>query len=358
MEVENRMRRAAAGFLVAALLGICAPLPAGAQLRGVVVSDDDQPLEGVVVEAWGERGWIASAVTDAAGAFDFPPEVGETVTELRAGRMSFRSARVRVRPGNSSYVLRMDEDPILLPSLVVETARDFCAGRSDEAAARELWEAVRARYAGVMDTLGVATYTATAERIVAPDSIGLMATPEEVTGQRSSASLLRFSWTRRARRSGYAFPTWRVVEESSFRSWVYAPLEADFAPHFVDQAFGDLHALFLLESGPDEILIGFCPFEDDHPAIEGRLEIRPDTTLAGAAWVFRTPEPVEHAGGRVSFGPASASPERNFPLPTEGLFWRRVASGDFWERHERFLDWKVAAGDSVPFLPQRRGEGG
>lgn len=335
------------------LLALLLPAALRAQIHGIVTDVRGTPLEDVSVELWGADGRLRGAMTDEEGRFDFSEEVSREATSLRAGGLSYRSVEVPVVPEQRRYHLELEEEPITLPSLVVEAERDFCTGRNDEREARSLWNAARNRYSGALDTLGIATYLASATKVVPPDSVGFLDLPDESTGQRGSSSLLRFSWTRRAQRSGYAFPTWRVIEDRSFRSWVYAPLEADFAPHFADPSFGELHDLFLMESDGAGRILGFCPREEDRPSIQGTMALRADTTIALVEWVFRTPEPVENAGGRVAFPPVEDSPSETYLLPTEGLTWRQVRPGDFWERYQRFEEWKVAAGDSVPFLPVR-----
>lgn len=334
-----------------ALLALLLPSALLGQIHGIVTDARGTPLEGVAVELWEADTRLAAELTDEEGRFDFAEDVSARATSIRAGGLSYRPLDVSVLPDQRRYHLELEEAPIVLPSLIVETERDFCAGRRDEGAGRELWNAVRGRYSDALDTLGIATYLASDTKVVPPDSVGFLDLPEEITGQRGSSSLLRFSWTRRAQRSGYAFPTWRVIEERSFRSWVYAPLEADFAPHFAHPVFGRLHDLFLIESDGAGWVLGFCPREEDRPSIQGTMALRPDTTIATVEWIFRTPEPVENAGGRVAFPTVTSPPAETYLLPTEGLAWRQIGPGDFWERYQRFQGWKIAAGDSVPFLP-------
>lgn len=327
------------------------PAALDAQIHGIVTDVRGTPLEGVTVQLLESDTRLAAVLTDEEGRFDFDDPVSDRATEIRAGGLSYRSREIPVVPGQRQYHIELEEEPISLPSLVVETERDFCAGREDEDAARELWNTASSRYSTALDTLGIATYIASDTRVVPPDSVGFLDLPDETTGQRGSSSLLRFSWTRRAQRSGYAFPTWRVIEDRSFRSWVYAPLEADFAPHFAHPVFGRLHDFFLVEGHGAGWIVGFCPREEDRPSIQGTMALRPDTTIATVEWIFRTPEPIENAGGRVAFPPVTGPPSGTYLLPGEGLVWRQVRPGDFWEKYQRFEDWRVAAGDSVPFLP-------
>ena len=275
---------------------------------------------------------------------------------IYTGQLGYRPGVIQLEPGVTSYEIRLEREPIPLPALVVEATRDRC-GAPDDRRARRLWEHARARYSQGLDTLGVATYLASTETILPEDEVGTAQMTGEPVAQRGSSSLLRFSWERRIRREGYGYKIRRSTTEQSYDSWVYPPLEADFAPHFVDETFGDLHR-FSFES-PEEsersggVTLLFCPTENDRPSMEGTLRIGPDSTLVVAEWLFRTPDPVEGAGGRAVFGPITGDPATSYLLPIEGVFWRKSPPSSYWQRYQKFEQWMVAQGDSVPFLPKR-----
>lgn len=95
----------------------------------------------------------------------------------------------------------------------------------------------------------------------------------------------------------------------------------------------------------------FCPRDPDRPSIEGRLELDDDTLLARATWRFRTPEPVEEAGGEVFF----AGPERpDFDLqlfPSTGRFWRKLVF-EYYEEWMEYREWLTCARNPNPrFCP-------
>lgn len=340
----------AAGALLLAL-----GTPASAQLTGEVTDEQGQPLQGVSVEAWNDNGKITVRLTDDVGAFSFPDSVAAETTVLWAARLGFRPRRISVEPGGGHVEIRLVEEAVAVQGVVVEAPREVCDGRED-AGARQVWERVRARYHPALDTLGVATYMAWAEAVVSLDDIGPLELPTLAIEQRGSASQLRFAWKRRVARRGYAFPTRRVDNGQAYDSWVYAPLHADFAPHLIDETFGELHDFQMLNEDEEGWEIAFCPTDDDHPMVQGILTISPDTTLMGAEWTFETPEPKENAGGRAVFFPAEGSPEQNYLLPAEAMFWRKVAIDQYYQRYQRFEGWVVAQGDSVPTLPTRRPE--
>lgn len=332
--------------------------PATAQITGYVLNEEGDPVAGAAVEAWAADRKIGGRLANEDGWFLFPGEITGRIRALYAGQLGYHPEVVQIEEGVDSYEIRLTREPILLPELVVDAQRDRCAGREDRDA-RRLWERAAARYSQGLDTLGVATYLASVESILPEGEVGTIQAAGEALAQRGSSSLLRFSWKRRIEREGYAYQVRRSTPEQSYTSWVYPPLEADFATHFVGDQFGERHRFkFDTVDDPDGdggVTLVFCARDDDHPSMEGTLRISPDTTVAVAQWLFRTPEPVEQAGGRAVFGPVADDPDDSYLLPIEGVFWRRSPPDSYWQRYQKFELWMVAQGDSVPFLPKRRG---
>jgi hypothetical protein len=329
--------------------------PATAQLTGRVMTETGLPLQGVSMEAWNDGGKIMVRLTDDAGLFSFPDSVAAEATVLWAARLGFRPQRVSTESGVTHYEIRLVEEAVSVQGVVVEAPREVCDGREDDEA-RYIWQRLRARYHPALDTLGVATYMVWAEAFVPLDDIGPLDLPAVAIEQRGSSSQLRFAWNRRVARRGYAFPTRRVENGEAHDSWVYAPIDADFAPHLIDETFGELHDFQMLNADDQGWEVAFCPNDDDHPMIQGTLTISPDTTLTGAEWRFETPEPKENAGGRAVFFPVTAPPEESYLLPAEAVFWRKVSLDQYYQRYQRYEGWVVAHGDSVPTLPTRRKE--
>ncbi|MCH7892516.1 MAG: hypothetical protein IH921_13530 [Gemmatimonadetes bacterium] len=264
-----------------------------------------------------------------------------------------------VRDGLITYEIELTEAPLAVEGLVVTMEEATCEeGREDEEGKR-LWHLARIRYDGLMDTLGVATYLAEADTIVPLSELGSLQLPVLNLSQRGSSSLLRFNWTRRIDREGYAFPIRRIDAGKAYDSWVYPPLEADFAPHFVDDLFGERHRFVVEHEGPDGWTLTYCPKKDKKPSIKGTIALARDTTFTSVEWLFQTPDPVEHAGGRAVFAPLLPGHQLAYLLPSEAIVWREVPGGEYLQRYQRFEGWLVAPGDSVPALPLRRSsEGG
>ena len=331
---------------------------AAAQLDGVVTRAGGSPLEGVSIEAWSVDRRIAATLTNALGVFTFSEEMVTGTVLLRVTALGFDVTEVEVRDGVTSYEIELTEEPLAVEGLVVAMERATCEdGREDEEG-RRLWQLARIRYDGLMDTLGVATYLAEADTIVPLSELGSLKLPSLNLSQRGSSSLLRFSWTRRIDREGYASAIRRIDTGRAYDSWVYPPLEADFAPHFVDDDFGERHR-FVIADDSDGWVLEYCPKNTDKPSIKGTITLARDTTFAAVDWLFETPEPIESAGGRALFKPIlPGAVQLSHLLPAEAVTWRAVPEGDYLQSYQRYEDWKVAPGDSVPLLPLRRVTGG
>ena len=126
----------------------------------------------------------------------------------------------------------------------------------------------------------------------------------------------------------------------------------------MDEVFGERHRFVIEDEGPDGWLLAYCPKKTDKPSIKGTITLARDTTFAAVDWLFETPEPMEHAGGRAYFKPILSRFMLSHLLPSEAVIWRAVPAGDYVQSYQRYEDWRVAPGDSVPLLPLRRERGG
>jgi len=327
---------------------------AAAQINGLVTRAGGVPLEGVSVEAWSVDQRVGATLTDALGAFSFSEAIALNAVVLRVGALGFEVGEVAVRTDLTIYAIELKEAPLAVEGLVVTMEEATCEMGREDARGRELWQYARIRYDGLMDTLGVATYLAEADTVVPLSELGALQLPALNLSQRGSSSLLRFNWTRRIDRDGYAFAIRRIDGAAPYDSWVYPPLEADFAPHFVDDIFGERHRFVIESEGPDGWLLAYCPKRTDKPTIKGTITLARDTTFAAVDWLFQTPEPMEHAGGRAFFTPILSRSVLSHFLPSEAVVWRAVPAGDYLQSYQRYEDWRVAPGDSVPLLPLRR----
>ncbi|MEO2159293.1 MAG: carboxypeptidase-like regulatory domain-containing protein [bacterium] len=326
-----------------------------AQISGVVKTGGGSTVSGVAVEAWSEVQRVAAVVSDTNGRFRFLDAFGSDIVLLRASGLGFQVTELRIESSIEEYVLVLTEDPLVIDGLLVTTNQSACEFPQGEVRARNLWGKASQRYHGLMDTLGIASYLAEADTIVAISELGTLELPDLNLNQRGSSSLLRFSWTRRIEREGYAFSTRATDGVEVYESWVYPPLEADFAPHFIDESFGDRHYFRIQEENSDGWSLSFCPKSDKDPSISGSITLARDITVTSVRWSFKTPEPLENAGGSVFFPPVLEDDSDVYLLPSEAITWKSVPGGDYLQRYQRYEGWYVAPGDSVPLLPLRRG---
>lgn len=319
-------------------------------LRGVVRDMNGGVLDQVVVEAWGDDTRLRIVNADAQGRFAFGATISGRTTSLYAHRLGYRATRIDVNADTRYYVIQMALDPLAMEGLVVDVERERCT-RTDDKQARALWDGMRGQYDTSIDSLGTATYLASAIQSVQLAEIGAVPVPGEAAEQRGSAPLLRSTWRRRLQRTGYARKLSAPSPDGMFDEWGYPPLDADFSTHFIDEVFGRMHRLSIVEEGEEGWLLRFCPKDQDRPSIEGFFRIAPDSFLIMAEWSFNTDEPDEGAGGRAVF--AKGEGGQGYLLPSEGLFWRRIAGGRLLQRYQKYQGWLTAPGDSVPFLPVR-----
>jgi len=322
-------------------------------LEGTVREASGRPIPTARVEVRTGDGLLGSTRTDREGFFRLVVRSDATGPRtLRVARFGYHSHERTLEPGADVVDVVLHPAPLPLPGLDVEAIRDVCSGREDEEA-RVLWERAAAMYPGGLDTLGLATYlhgwSDTLRSSSMSDEEGRVGEP----GQRGSAPLLRLSWDRRVQRQGYAFPVRRTDREHSYDSWSYAPLEADFAPHFVHRTFGRLHRFHVEGNDRDGWELRFCSRDRDQPYLEGTLELGPDTALLRAEWRFRTTEPDEEAGGWVRFPEPTLDEPLPVPLPVESMIWRRLPDGELLRKAQSYEGWILAPGDSVPFLRSR-----
>lgn len=272
-------------------------------------------------------------------------------------RLGYEALDAPVPVGVASLDLVLVAAPIAITGLQVDADRDICSARDDRTA-RELWRLAAARTDPGLDTVGIASYTQLRVDTVTASSSGVPGLIGAEPGTRASAPLLRLSWDRRVQREGYAFPVRRTDSAQSYDSWGYPPLEADFAPHFASESFGNLHTLHVDKADVDGWILRFCGRRKNDPYLEGVIEIGPDTLIRRVEWHFRTEDPQEGAGGWAGFPPSFSEENRQILLPTESVTWRALPGGEVVRRAQWYEGWITVQGDSVPFLPLRTAASG
>lgn len=337
------------------------PRPEANTLEGRVRESSGQPIAGAAVRIVGDDRIYRSVPTDEAGHFlvVLPEYLSGLLDDgrlvVRVERIGYASTERPLRSTGEFLDFILSPAPIALEGFRVEAIPAECRGDDPEGAARRLWEEARIRHPGGMDTLGVAAYML-ARVDTLPLTDGVTPTPEPghmETGQRGSAPILRMGWDRRIQRSGYAFPVRRTDRSGSYASWSYPPLEADMAPHFGTDLFGERHYFQLQDDTGSGWWIRFCARDNDDPHLDGLLRIGPDTLIQEVRWRIRTQSPDEAAGGRAVFPPLAPNGTAPPLLPMESEVRANHRGIQTVTRIQWFEDWLLAPGDSVPFLPRR-----
>lgn len=331
-------------ILMTGLLLLTVPAALAAQVDGRVVDANGQPIEGAAVELWRPMEREAVRLTDADGTFRFHDEESAGAVALYVTRLGFAPLRAAVAPGATDVRLVLTEERLPLPELVVETTSHVCPNE-ESAEAVALWRAASAGYMPVGERVYVETrLTGTMGRVDIGD-VGVRPARSPVTGERGSAGMAHAEWRERIRKEGYAWPLRASSLDGRYEAWEYPPLDADFAGHFADALFLELHTLSVVRADEDGWVLGFCPRprRGDRPVIEGTITLAPDTTFASAEWRFRTGKRFpENAGGRVIFAPRGRGAASSYLLPIEGWYRRGTSLPDRFVQHwQRYEAWRV-----------------
>jgi hypothetical protein len=331
-----------------ALVHLLAPA-ASAQLRGTVVDTGGRPVSGIAVEIWSPVRQLGVRVSDDGGAFRFSREEAGEVSGILARRVGWRTARLRVAPGHTLVVIRMEPQPEALEGLTVTGTRVAPCHNRESPRARALWTALRDRYRGGADTSAIASYYLTVESIGPGEQVGLVDTTRATRGWLKSVEPERRLWARIVSTKGYGFEITQSMGEA-YAAWQYPPLESFYASHFVEDLFGGKHTFSVVRESAGEVVLRYCPLERSRRAqrIEGTLTLAPDGALLQTTWKYLTPQPQEDAGGEMDIIPPPPSMRAALLLPATSLYWRRTTRGRYYQRWNRFSEWRVVGYDDRP----------
>lgn len=330
--------------------------PLGAQIAGDVQSSG-VPLPNATVVLWGATHELARTTTDAQGRFRFDSVVAARASGLVARSIGYEPSAIAVRTGDEGLRITLTQRTQSLPATVVSVTRRQCPFR-DEPAARALWMAVRDTYVTASPTVGHLAVMAWRhgdvagaevgdidEARIGPGSYGVTGTAR---GQYESTMATRgYAVRRRASRAG------ETVIDPAYFAWWYPPLHRAMLEHFVGTTFAQRHVFRL---GPSSGTLGrqllFCPRDRKQPALEGAMELAPDSSVARVRWLFVTPKPREDAGGEVVLVPPGSSTVRRL-VPTRSVYWRRLAGyGDrYYQDEATYQGWYWGITESIPRQP-------
>lgn len=188
------------------------------------------------------------------------------------------------------------------------------------------------------------------------EQVGVVDTAGASRGWLKSLHHQRQLWARIIATEGYAHGVTSSVGEA-YAAWRYAPLGSHYATHFLEDLFGQAHALSVASEAEDEVVLRFCPRDRSgrRSQIEGTLVLASDATLLQATWKYRTPKPREDAGGGVDFAPPAANFRTPLLLPATSLYWRRTTGGKYYQRWEKYPEWRVVGHHDRPDWAERPG---
>jgi Carboxypeptidase regulatory-like domain len=345
------MTRSTRTFFLTVAVVFAGSRRSSAQVRGMVADTTGVPVAGATVEAWTGLRRTESVRSDTGGRFMFATiEHGESV-DLVVHRVGFRRLVKNIAASDTLVKLRLVPETVSLAGITATAETRGCPNL-EEPRARALWEAARAKYAPVSDTM-IFHSLATMYRGDRPrESIhdvgrGFRAWLAVSTG------IWWVRWRRQIQVGGYAVRLNNAFNEQ-YALWQYAPLETDIAHHFTEPLFGELHMLSFAPSSEGEHTIRFCPRSRDRrrPEIEGTLTVGADTTFLDTRWRYTTPRPAEDAGGEVEFLP----PRRrtgSLLLPERSLFWRLVpGTTRYHVEGASYEEWRLYPGKDAPPVPQ------
>jgi hypothetical protein len=261
---------------------------------------------------------------------------------LTVRRLGLQTQTVHLTSTDTSLVLKMSNQPVLLEPLTVFSAQRqrMCPNREDPRA-QALWQRMRSRY-----------WQPTSPPVLAYGFMELrQGVGEKADAFRPDVGRISTGWTTGAlvrphpelmSRTGYATSAEGGVGERTVY-WSYRMLDQGAIQDFVDEYFGAAHTLSVISLGPDGATIGFCPRERlrENGQIEGTLVLRADSTLSSARWTFRTPRPDEDAGGEADYYPPD--PDLGFALlARETVFWRKTNHPRYYFEGRAFTGWRRA----------------
>jgi hypothetical protein len=340
----SRRRRSILAWIVIAL-AFSWPGALRAQVRGVVVDSQGQPIEGVRLELWAPLKRLETQQSAAAGQFEFSRGQADSATAVIASRLGYRTVNLPLGRADGPLTIRMDANALQLQGISV-TARSaaLCPNR-DEQEARALWAAAAATYDRAYEGMGIVADLMTASGQVLRSRVGMVDETALRHASRGTSALPRSIEPR----TGYGYRVQSSLEPD-YVSWHYKELGSHQAQHFIDPSFGLYNTLSVRARTAEGVVLAFCSRNLDRQAvgIEGTLTLSPANALLAATWTFKTPRPEEEAGGEVTFVPPGRGNARAWLVPATSLYWRAlVGRPQFaFQRWERYNEWVMAPSGS------------
>lgn len=320
--------------------------PARAQLK-VVVESAGTPVAEATVELWTSTTRVALRVADGEGRVSFLAREISAASTLLVRRVGFAPGRVSIDGLVPEIHIELERLAAPLAEVTVQEAEASCPAK-DDPAARSLWDAARRRYL-VPDTHARQSWFEFQSGRVRSVELGLIDRSRLRRGSRGGATGVGGRGERDSRiaREGYVWPLSGTHIYEELGIWQYASLEISRAEHFAEELFGARQTISFAKGAerPEARVFVFCTRDRKATGVDGTLRLGADSSFLDARWRFWNPHrDAERAGGEVVFTPFDIRSSTPWLLSAQGLFWRQLPGGMYWQRWEQYEGWKLAEG--------------
>lgn len=327
---------------------------ASAQADVHVVDSAGVAIPTARVELWKRASLIALRQANFDGLAAFTATEMAQATDLLVRSIGYNPRRVALANAEGRISVRLERLRQSLPAVTIAAAAQTCP-QQDQPNARALWQRVAARYREP-SLQGRRTELEQRQGTVAEADVGAFYESELRTGSRGYTSSGVRGALQHIADSGYVYPLDEMHSFELFGGWRYAAIDAELAGHFASPGFADAHTFALSASANTVTTLRFCARDRRRNGLDGTLQLSESEGFVEARWRFWNPRTdAEQAGGAATFasarapeqsaGAASSSAQdsvANVSAPltsTSGLFWRKLPSGRFVQRWQRFHEW-------------------
>lgn len=323
---------------------------ASAQLRVAVSDSAGNALLGARVELWGGSTLITVRSTDPDGIAAFTAAESPRATDVLVRQIGYAPRRVSVVGAEAEVAVRLERLAQSLPAVTVASVARSCP-QVEEAEARALWRRVADRY-GEPSFAGRTTMLEQRQATVDERDVGFFYEAELRGGSRAYTAAGMLGGHRQIERRGYVYALDSTHSLDLFGGWRYPAIEAELAGHFATERFAERHTLAVVVRTASSVTLRFCARERRGDGLDGTLQLSERDGFVEARWRYWNPrDRVEQAGGAASFASARADGGVLPLTSTSGLFWRRLPSGRFIQRWQRFHEWRFIEESGEPSPP-------
>lgn len=297
------------------------------------------PLAAARVDLWSATSMLATRLTDERGTVTFTNGESQGALAAIVRRIGFLPVRMTI-DRRLALEVTLDQVSTSLPEVTVAAVARVCP-QEDDPVARDVWirasqhylsPSVDDRWSRFEQAVGTVTAGGVADFV--RDRLQTGSRQYTRAGMAGSRAGME--------RRGYVYRLSGVHQQDDSGVWEYPPLYAELAGHFVDELFARRHTFRLMPDATSGASLRFCARNRRESGLDGTLRLDRAGTLVDARWLFWAPgRDREEAGGEVVFAPVPTWG----PVPlvsASGLFWRRLPSGSYYQRWQRFLHWTLS----------------